>query len=501
MIINALQELGPCLSTTLASHLIKYYGLSPDAARQRISRAPKEMRRLSTLPFARGAAFVYLKDQYGTEDYWDKLYEAINSVEGTYSRALAAVLCREVMPTHHFHIACGAPIAQKRHIASSAALQRLIKAGVLIETSLQGLGPCVTTRQTIQRPDLDAITAGVRSRLMAESVLLDSIKEWLRNLALASFNSVTLRGSVSDPLPNVGTFNWDLTAPSYSTALAERRKGELKPGFIACDVLLTENVSAIAIKPFLHKVRTLQALSNMGRVMFIVIGTRFDNDAFSELRSAGVIPATPESLFGKEIAVAFRDLLKTLKDAVQGVVDSAKFDDVITRLGKLEGTLGNMRGSFFELLIAEVVRKTFPGEVKLNKICSGEDGTAEVDVWAVKEGVSARFIECKGMAPGTLVDDQEIGLWLTTRIQRVRHYLKNTLQWKGPKPQFELWTSGILSAEAQVRIEKTRSANSAKFELIVVGPAEIRKAVKVVGDEPLLKTLEHHFIPISQPLS
>ena len=120
-----------------------------------------------------------------------------------------------------------------------------------------------------------------------------------------------------------------------------------------------------------------------------------------------------------------------------------------------------------------------------------------MDVWAIKEGVSARIIECKGMAPGVLVSDEEIGLWLTTRIKRVRHHLKNILHWKGPRPQFELWTSGVLSPEAQLRIEKTRNANSAKFDLIVVGPEELRKAAKSVGDEPLLKTLEHHFIPAS----
>lgn len=495
MIIDALEELGPCLSTQLASHLVEKHGLSHDAARQRISRAPQDVRRLSSLPFARGAAFVYLKHQYATDDYWESLYAAIFSAEGSYSMALAAVLCRELVPVHHFHIACGSPIAQKRHIASSVVLKRLMDAGVL-EVSVQpGMGPCVMTRQMCISPKLEAIAAGVRSRLMAESVLLNSIKEWLRNLAIASYNSVTLRGSADEQLPSVGTFNWDLSAPSYSTALAERRKGDAKPGFVACDVLLVDSVSVSAIKPFLHKVKTLQALKNVGRVMFIMVGQRFDKDAFTELRTAGVIPATPESLFGKEIAVAFRDLIKTLTDAVQGMVDSAKLDDVITRLGKLEGALGNMRGTFFELLVAELVRKTFPGEVQLNKVCTGADGAAEVDVWAVKEGIAARLIECKGMGPGKLVSDDEIGLWLTTRIKRVRHHLHHISQWVKPKPQFELWTSGILSPEAQQRIEKTRIANSAKFDLIVVGPEGIRQAAKSVGDASLLMTLEHHFIP------
>ncbi|HHM8119834.1 hypothetical protein QK357_13100 [Pseudomonas aeruginosa] len=496
MIVEALEELGPCLSTTLTSYLVDNCHLSPAAARQRISRAPRDkIRRLSSLPFARGAAFVYLKSQYGTDDYWGNLYEAIFSVEGTYSRALAAVLSREVMPVHHFHIACGAPVAQKGHIASRTALKRLTDAGVLAEITLPGLGTCVTTRQTQISSELDSIAASVRSRLMAEAVLLDSVREWLRNLALASFNSVLLRGGSEEPLPTVGTFNWDLSAPSYCAGLAPRRKGEVIPGFVACDVLLLDNIDTNAIKPFLHKMQTLQALKNIGRIMFIMVGQHFESDAFKELRKEGAIPATPESLFGKEIAATFRDLIKTLKDAVQGVVDSAKLDDLFTKLGKLEGALGNMRGAFFELLVAEIVRKTFPGEVQLNKICVGEDGKAEVDVWAVKEGVETRIIECKGMAPGTAVSDEEISLWLNTRIKRVRHHLKSTLPWNQPKPRFELWTSGLLSHVAQTRIKKTRNANAKKFDLIVVGPEELRKAAKSVNDASLLKTLEHHFIP------
>ena len=102
------------------------------------------------------------------------------------------------------------------------------------------------------------------------------------------------------------------------------------------------------------------------------------------------------------------------------------------------------------------------------------------------------------MGPGILVSDEEIGLWLNTRIKRVRHHLQN-IKWDKPKPQFELWTSGLLSPEAQQRIEKTRIANSAKFNLIVRGPEDIRQAAKSVGDASLLKTLEHHFIPVSHP--
>lgn len=499
MLNDALEALGPCLSTTLAHYLVEHRGLSAAAARQRISRAPSEVRRLRSLPFAHSAVFVYLKSQYDTEEYWEALYAAILSVAGAYSYALSAVLSRQIIPLPYFHIACGSPIAQKRNISSGTALERLTKAGVLEIVEVEGLGQCVTLRQTYTRSDFNTLIARVRSRIIAESILLDSVREWLRNLALASYDSVKTRSNDQSKSPAVGTFQWDLTAPSYSTGLADRGKHGIKPGFVVCDVLLTDTASLRDVRPFIHKVKSLQALRNIGRVMFFIVCNRYDSDAFAELRSMGVIPATTESLFGKEIAATFRDLIRTVSDAVLGVVNSANLDALLTRLGKLEGSLGNMRGAFFELLVAEVVRKDFPGEVKLNKICSGKDGKAEVDVWALKEGISARLIECKGMAPDKCVSDAEIELWLKTRIQRVRHHLTHVMSWPGPKPRFELWTSGILSPDAVVRIEKTRAANKEKYELVVYGPEEIRSAVKLVNDESLLKTLEHHFLPSTKP--
>ena len=98
------------------------------------------------------------------------------------------------------------------------------------------------------------------------------------------------------------------------------------------------------------------------------------------------------------------------------------------------------------------------------------------------------------MAPGAFVDDEEIELWLTQRIVRVRQYLLGQGS-RTPKPCFELWTSGRLSGEAQARIEKTRNANASKFDLRVIGPEALRGEAKAVHDPSLLKVLEQHFIP------
>lgn len=494
MLYEALKALGPCLSTDLTDYLVTHHRLSPAAARQRVSRGAPQIKRLAHLPFARKARFLYHQEDYASPRYWENLYAAIFATNGPYARALGAIQAREIVPLVHFLGACGAPIAQKKQLSARTVLDRMVAANVLVEQVLPGLGACVMTKKTseLHHQSLDELTVTTRSRLVAENVLLDSLREWLRRLAMVSFNTVRMRGA---EMPRVGTFAWDLTAPSYLTSVLTRLKDKgVKPGWVVCDVLLIENAQLKHVEPFLHKVRSLDALKNIGRTMFILVAQGYDAEAFKALRSAGIMPATPKSLFGEDVADGFRELIQTLNEAAKGIVDPEKFDQLFSKLGKLEGAVGNMRGAFFELLVAEVVRKTASGPVKLNKICKGEDGNAEVDVYHLNEGITAQMIECKGIAPGTLVNDEEVGLWLTKRITRVRHHLQS-LGWSSPLPRFELWTSGALSAQAHERVEKTRLANAKKFEIMVVEGDALRIAVKAVNDASLLNTFEHHFLP------
>lgn len=491
---DILKSLGPRLSTDLAEYLVKTRKLSSAAARQRVSRGDAKVKRLAHLPFARKARFLYHQDDYASPLYWERLFAAIFASGGPYSRALASVQARLAIPTGQFGAVGGAPIAQKKQLAAHAVLERLIAANVLVQHPLPGLGECVMMKKTYEyhQADLSELASVVRARLVAEDILLGTLREWSRRLALVSYNTVRTR---APQMPRMGTFEWDMVAPSYMSSMTTRLKeGKLKSGWVVCDVLLADGVQLKHVEPFLHKVRSTEALKNIGRTMYIFVAHGYDAEAFKALRSSGIVPATPASLFGVDAAEGFRDLADTLKKAAKGIVDPEKFERIFSSLGKLEGALGNMRGAFFELLVAEVVRKTASAQVRVNKICKGEDGDAEVDVFYINEGIEARLIECKGVAPGSTVDDEEIELWLTTRIKRVRHHLR-VLGWKVPKPRFELWTSGRLSEQAMQRFEKTRIANIEKFDLVIVDGLNLRQPVKAVNDLPLMKTFEQHFLP------
>jgi hypothetical protein len=494
----ALKSLGPCLTTELAQLLVKTHGISQATARQRVARAAGTVKKLKHLPFARGVRFVYLEKDFRSPYYWDRLFAAILASKSAYARALVAVQARGMVPVAHFNAACGAPIAQKKHISADTVLERMVAAGVFERVEVPGIGDCVMTRQLSERvehmpPD---VVAKVRARLIAEGILLDSVKEWLRKLGMASFNKVRVREMVGD-LPMLGTYAWDLTAPSYLGPLSGWSKdGVMKPGLIACDVLLAGSLSLASSEAFLYKVDALKALKKLGRTLFIYVSEHFSAEAFQKMRSAGILPATPETLFGKDVAAGFKELSKVLAEAAIRTVSPDRFDMLFSSLGKLEGAVGNMRGSLFELLVAEVARRDHPAFVELNKICKGKEGArAEVDVWLVIPNREAHFIECKGHAPGSAIDDEEIEQWLNKRILTVRQHVDQYLEPKPTKLVFELWYTGALSSEALARVERTRDANQKKFEIALVGPEEIRTKVRALNDISLLKTFEHHFLP------
>lgn len=498
MIEGVLEELGPSLSTDVAAHLVRRFKLSPSAARKRVSRSSGTVKRLAHLPFARKARFLYLEKQYASPWYWDSLFHAITSSGGPYARALAAVIARDVVPIHHFLGASGSPTAQKKQLSADTVLKRMILADIFVRCELEGLGECVTTKQWLEKHEskLEKAMVRIRARHTAEIIVLESVKEWLRRLAFVSYDSVRIRTiNPTDDLPKVGTFTWDLSAPSYLAGLRDHQSARPKPGWVVCDILLDRYITSEDIQPFLNKVQTLQIFKNIGRALFLFVAQHYEPQAFEMLRAAGIIPATPESLFGKDVGGAFRELIDTLSKAAVGSLDPAKVGDLLTRLGKLEGALGNMRGAFFELLVAEVVRKTFAGQVRINKICNSSIGVAEVDVYAFNEGVDARLIECKGVSADSLIDDNEIFRWIETRIPRLREYLRNFPDSRISKPKFELWTSGLLSETAQKKIERTRAANARKFELVIMGPEQIRSIVTLTNDVALLQTFEQHFIP------
>lgn len=491
------KELGPCLSSELAAYLVDAYGLSKEAARQRISRASDKVKQLSHLKFSRGTRFTYLEKDYGSPIFWDNLFRVIYSQNGAYALALRAVESRGIVPIEHFKMACGSPKAQQKKISLSSVMERMLEAKIFVKDEINGIGESILTKRLHDNVLLkEQVVNSVRARLLAEHVFIGAIKEWLRRLSIASFDSIRTRDDFANP-PLVGPFFWDISSPSYLAPLVEwKQKDKPTPGFVVCDVLFSKNVTMGELEPFFNKVQSLQSLKNIKRTLYIFVALSYENDAYRKLREKGIVPATPESLFGKDIAEAFISLIEVSEKSISGNLESKCLNEVMAKLDRLEGVMGNMRGAFFEMLVSHIVRNSTAGIFELNKICKNNKGEkAEVDVYVIPQIGNPRMIECKAMKPGSFVSNEEIDKWLSIRINRVREHL-NRLEMVKPNreiPSFELWTTGRISDESMARILKTKEANKRKYNIVIVGPVEIRDAAK--PDDAALKVLNDYFLP------
>ncbi|MCF5874959.1 hypothetical protein K3H36_07605 [Aeromonas veronii] len=429
--------------------------------------------------------------------FWGHLFKAIYSQKGAYALALGAVQARGIVPIEHFYTICGSPKAQQKKISAFSVLERMLDARIFVKDEVDGIGECILTKDLYDRNELKELEIiSVRARLLAEEIFIGAMKEWLRRLSIASFDCIKTRGDINSQ-PMVGPFFWDLSSPSYLAPLVDWNKQDKpNPGFVVCDVLFSKNVELIHIEPFLNKINSLQALKKINKVIYIFVALSYEKEALNKLKEKGVIPATPESLFGKDIAEAFISLIDITKKSAIGEIESKAFDEVITRLGSLEGAMGNMRGAFFEILVSHIIRNSTAGNVYLNRTFKNNGGEkAEVDVYVVPQVGEPRIIECKAMKPGSFVSNEEVNRWLDIRIKRVREHLQRLeiTNKNGGIPNFELWTTGRLSDESIARIERTKEANRKKFNLLVFGPNEIRNVAS--SDDAALKILKEHFLP------
>jgi hypothetical protein len=489
-----LADIGPCVSTKLVEELVERHGISSAAARQRVSRSTS-IKRLAYLPFPRNARFVYRQASYGSPEFWESLASALLEHTSSYGGALAALLARSgTMPLRHFGIACGAPAAQKRHLSPETILAKLEQAKLVQTIDIPGIGACIQLSQQAA-PDSFEI-ARMRARLRTEEVLLLAIKSWARSLGLVSYNRVLLRDEAPDGQPRVGTFFWDLAGPSYLAPMRELAGSKLKPGFLACDVLLGTAVTVTHVKPFISKCRTLRSLKGIGRCLQIFVAEGYEPEAFTLLKSEGAVAATTETLFGSEIAAALVKLADLLADVFPRDGNVETINQVFSSLSKIEGAATNLRGDLFEFIVAEIIRRTEnPTELRMNEMLyDGKGRKAEVDVLASKLSKEVRFVECRGYKPGGAVPDSYVERWLDDRIPIIREAVKSHPFWRGYRLKFEFWATGNVSEAMRQRIaDVQRTLSPSKYTVELVDKEGVKALCSKAGGGSLQETLDEHF--------
>lgn len=492
-----LKRHGACLSSDLANWLVDKQGISAEAARKQISRRDKQqIKCLDSLKFPRNEKFLYLKQDYGSPTrFWRKLTLALKRSNSCYGFALDAIRARGgIIPEAHFYIASGSPLEQKKHISVSVIIESLIKAGLIHRLEVPEVGNCLSLSKETEY--LEQAIADMRARLIIEKIMLAAFKDWARKLALGSYDKFELRTMNIIGLPRVGTFSWDLTAPSYLSPLVGwTTKGKVKQGFLACDILLGKELSESNFQPFVKKCDGLRSLKNVGNCLQIFIADRYSQQALDCARKKGIIPATPQSLFGKDVALALTSLINILSHAAKNVVDPEKLQSIFDQLGKFEGAKHLVQGILFEYVVADIQRKSVAGSnIEMNREFKENGKTlAEVDVIVEIQRKSVKFIECKGYAGTIQLPDEEVKKWLE-RIQVVRRHARQHSDWKNLELEFELWNTGKISSGGLKMISEF--VTSTKCKIYHVNSTNIKKAAKELNDPTINKILgQHYFSP------
>src|SRR6266446_1728761 len=186
---SLLTEIGPGIASRLSAALVAR-GLSPEAARQQVSRARGDVRRLTALKLPRNEKFVYLEDQFGSSEYWDALKRDIDATNSVYGAALSGLTARGgVVPRACFDVVSGAPIRQRGQVSASVVLERMEAVRLIGRMTVDGYGECIALDARWAYVDVSEMKA----RLTAETVLLLAIRDWVRKLAMVSYNKVAIR--------------------------------------------------------------------------------------------------------------------------------------------------------------------------------------------------------------------------------------------------------------------------------------------------------------------
>ena len=493
---KALTETGPARTGRLVKTLTQSLNMSPEAARQRLSRARTPVERYPGHLLPKRENFFYLRSQRNSELYWENLLRDLRETGSVYACAIDGLAARGgIVPLDEFAVVSGAPIALKKQIPSEGVAKKLVDLGVMEENEVRGLGPCFVANPNavVQPLKIDH----KRARRLTEGVMLDGLRQWVRKNGIGSYDKITIRGE-GQPL-KVGQFKWDLTGPSY---LLPVRRANTRNGFVVADAFTGIRLDVFNIKYFIRKVQIYQETSNSGPLFPILIADSFTGDAMKEGRKVGLMLTTPKNLFGRAVAYALADLMQTLENAAAiAAVDPDRLYELLNRLSEIEGRAGNMRGIMFELIAAHVAKCEIGGsiDVGIAHIHRENGKKADIDVVCVTDRNTIHMIECKGKSPGGTVSLEEVEDWLR-KLPIMRDYVASREHLRERAQTYAFWTTGRFETDALDKL-KSEQAGRTRRPIAWKDGEAVRKSAAELGLKAIGDALDQHFMrhPLARP--
>lgn len=498
-LIKFLDREGPSRSSTVAEWLVKEEGISPEAARKRLS-GPRIKEPVRAFPIGllpKKENFLYLQEQRQEDQFWLRFLTAMRESGSVFGLAIDGLLARRGVATEaEFAVISGASATGlKGQLTASSVGQRLQAAGVLDRRSFDGVTHWEIRRDVLGTPDY----FGLRARTLTENILIDGLREWVRKMGMASYNKIAIRGD--EERKPISSYMFDLAGPSYMLPL---QSAGAQPGYFVADVFVDTVMTEHQIQYFLRKTSTVHGLlrRNGAGLMAALVADGFTGAALKAGHAAGIILTTPKDLFGRRANASIRSLLQTLSDVA--AYASAESPDRITKLiedlTEIEGASGNLRGILFELLVAYLVRRTAVSIDMGVRATDPDTGkTADIDILGfTNQASNCIAIECKGRKPGGTVSLKEVEDWVR-RLPIFTAHLRNQPNFRESKIQFELWTSGEFDPDAKALLEREK-AKRIRHPISWMEGNDVLKLAAKGKEKTIANALREHFLrhPLSE---
>ena len=221
----------------------------------------------------------------------------------------------------------------------------------------------------------------------------------------------------------------------------------------------------------------------------------FTGDAITEGHKVGLMLTTPENLFGRHVAAALSDLLRTLKNAAAiAAVDGDRLYQLLDKLSEIEGRAGNMQGIMFELIAAHIAKREIGGSIDFGVLHTHRENgkIADLDVVCVTDRNTVHVIECKGKSPGGKVSLGEVIHWLG-KLPVMQDYVASREHLRERNQTYALWTTGRFDATALNKL-RFEQANRTKRPINWKDGKAVRKIAAKLKLKPIGDALDQHFL-------
>lgn len=477
-------------SSRIAAEISKNFGITNDTAKKRISRVKPPVYKFPIQLLPKGETFLYLEKDRNSDRFWEGMIRDLREAGSIYGIAIDGLLSRGgVVQISSFGVISGSPEVQKNQIPFLRVLENLIEASLVKKSEIGELGECISLNQNIfpvmSIPEF-------RAQIVAENLILDAFREWVRNLGFASFNLVEIRNLLG--APKFSTFQWDLCGPSYLLPFINGKNDQKKPGFFVADVCCNKTIDRNHIQYFLRKIRILRSMRGIVQFLPVLLADGYTKEALLAGKSEGAIIATISNLFGDAIADALKTLISTLTHAAAiAATDPDRVSSLLNSLKGIEGAAGNLRGALFEMIVGYLVLDVEGNSIDIGEVIrdpkTGE--LAEIDVRRIKERKECWSYECRGRQPNNRITLLEAQEWVK-RIQRILNFHRSQDRFRDYKFGFELWTTGEFDSEAIKFLEEEKQRRSS-IELHWRNKDSVREYAKRASRKSILDTLDQHY--------